>query len=399
MKKVLFVTYGGGHVNIAKHIYKYLENQYDYNLEIIALTSSIHVLKNENISYKEISSYIDLFDYKEEAIRYGEMLAQSQYNPSSGIDYDTIVAYLGLSFFDLVAQLQSYEKALELFQLEGRKVFSPVATMTKILEYEKPDVVVVSSNARMEKAAGISANNLNIPVIRINDMPTASEISYKATVCVMNDFAKEYCLQYSEVKENKIIVTGQPVFENNLRILSEKLNKVSHDLQRENYENLILLLTQIDYLDIDKIVAKLGDIAYNHPRDLFVIKLHPNQNMDSIHLKNIRNMLKVRDCEIKYLLKLCDVAITAFSTSGLEAALLDKPLIVTNFSDKKYIPDYSDYGIAVKVEDIEKLEQYIYNICLNKDNEKYQSLQCARKRFMNKENSTENIAKVIEQLV
>ena len=49
MKKVLFVAYGGGHVNMVIPVAKKLMAQPGFYVEVLGLTTARHVLEKENI--------------------------------------------------------------------------------------------------------------------------------------------------------------------------------------------------------------------------------------------------------------------------------------------------------------------------------------------------------------
>ena len=50
-KKIVFVTYGGGHVNMLVPVIKELQKQDNLELIVLGLTTAGSVLKNNNIPY------------------------------------------------------------------------------------------------------------------------------------------------------------------------------------------------------------------------------------------------------------------------------------------------------------------------------------------------------------
>ena len=128
----------------------------------------------------------------------GIQLAKTEFNPNSGIEYAECIRYLGIGFLDLIEQLNNRQEAYSLFKKLGRKAFCPIRTMSKILDYEKPDLVILTADVRYEKATGLASNSLNIPVLHIHDLPEMQKLSYKADICVMNKYAYKFAI------ENKI---------------------------------------------------------------------------------------------------------------------------------------------------------------------------------------------------
>ena len=324
-------------------------------------------------------------------IKYGEKLAEKQFNPNSGCSYEDTVAYFGLGYGELVEQYGP-EEAERIFADNGRKVFCPVNVMKTILEYEKPDALVITCGVRSEKAAGLAANILGIPVIRIADLPAFEETGCECVTCVMNEYAKKYAISHLHLDPKKVIITGQPVFEDNLKVEQGIIDKIYHQLKVNDYHKFILYLDEPGLVESGQIEDKLLEIATSHQDWLFVIKLHPNQNLnESMYLRE--NIYKVKNIDLKALLYLCDVAITKDSTTGLEAVLVGAPLINILLSET-YL-DYSEYGISEKVMDLKDLEKAICE-CLDFDSMTFRRLEDGRKSMSNYENAAANIVDVIK---
>lgn len=396
--KIFCVTYGGGHVAIVKALYPYLSSKKDVEVSILALTTSTLTLCEESIPHKKISSYLSIFPYQDKILEYGEELAQQAYDKESGLSYEDIKIYLGLSFYDLVTSCGSYEKAMEKYITNGRKCFFPLETMMHIVEYEMPDVLLVTSGQRMEKAAAFAANKYNIPVVRIEDLPgEARDIEYKCKLLVMNDNYRQIAAEHNpKVDIADICVTGHPVFELNSRIDQTLQDELEKKLKLKQYKNVIVFFTECNKNQYD-VIRELDKIARRHPEDLIIIKPHPNQFDISYDFES-RNCLIDKSYSAKYYLSICTVAMTTFSTVGLEAALLDKMLIVINTENEIYSPDYCALGYAEKVGSLDELERVIYNDCIeNKENQN--RLRRARERQMNCPDAIKNIWKVFESMV
>lgn len=397
--KIMFVTYGGGHVNIIQHVYHYLAQNRDYELRILALTASIHVLQREGIPYREIYEYLELFPKRDEILRLGKLLAKDNYDPDSGISYESIEAYLGLSFFDLVGSVGSFEAAKKLFDEKGRAAFHPVPTMRRILQAERPDILVLTCEARMESAAGYAANELGIPVVKIDDLPEALPVGFACTLCVMNEWAKEAHIGEYDLTKTDIIVTGQPVFEQNAYIDPMIRATLSSQLRLENYKKKVLLLTQ---KGLERLFAqaatRLAKMAREHEDYLFIIKPHPNEPQDAYDAFACDNLYVVKDCKLNCLIDLCDVVLTHASTAGLEAVFLGKPLITTWFEPIDRF-DFARYGVAITALDPIEMQEKILELCEYPEGEAQRRLREGRKRFCNKAHATKNIAEVIERLL
>lgn len=397
MSKVFFVSYGGGHANIIKHIYKKLEQLNEFDLSILALTASVKIYDKAGISYKTYVDYLKLIDHGDKIKEVGENLAKSGYDETSEIPYEQIAAYLGVGYYDcLMENNMDNELTQQEYKTFGRKMFCPIHTMSQIMHYEKPDVVVLTCGVRSEKAAGIVANQMGIPVVRIVDLINIEAAAYNATLCVMNQKVKDILSNRDDWKHNPIIVTGQPVFEHNLRLNQEKISLTEDYINKKKFKNVIIYLESPGYKDQEVLEPEICRLAKKSPQNLYIIKLHPNQKPLKIEQKP-QNVRIEQKYELKYLLNSCDVAITGASTSGLEAAFLDKPLIVTDVCCNKK-SSWSDYGIAIKVTKTEDLENAI-NICLDKGSPTAKAFEEGRKKFNNSGNATENIVCVIKNVI
>ncbi len=395
MKKAFIVSYGGGHANIIKNIYRQLEQADGLMPTILALTASVKIYDREQIPYKTYCDYLPVLKAGKEIAKLGEYLAATGYDEKSGIPKEQIAAYLGVGYYDgLVDCGMDEEKMKQRYLEEGRKVFCPVHAMKEILEYERPSVVVLTSGVRSEKAAGIAANKLGIPVVRIVDHLTLAPLPYKAVLCVMNETVKEALEKQEWAGDTKIFVTGQPVFEDDLRLDPGKLRETEKKFRRDQYKNVIIYLEQPDYEDQQLLEPEFMNLAKKNKDNLYIIKLHPNQSWPNMEARP-ENVIVEREYELKYLLAMSDAAITGFSTSGMEAAFLGKPLIVTELFHTLVL-DYSDYGIAVKITRAEELEKTLSE-CLDGDSEASKRLAEGRRKFQNRKNAAENVVRVIEE--
>ncbi len=393
-KKIQFVTYGAGHANIVKALAPTLSNYYE--VQILALTVAFKVFDSENIPYKKLNDYMYLFsDVKEEVLAYGDELAKETFNPKSGMSYEESQIYLGLSFWNLVKTSDSKAEAKRVFRENGRKVFNPVYVMKRILKEEKPDLLVVTCDVRMERAAGIAANELGIPVLRIHDLIEIYTMSYKACVCVMNEYVKNYLIRNRLCESKDVKVTGQPVFEKNIEINEKYVKEMNKEFGFDGYQKIFLYLEAPQDPDSDIIENEFKRMSENHLENLYIIKLHPNQDFVKEEQKS-ENYKKIRDIELKYLIHAADVVITRDSTGGIEAALMGKPLVIISLS-RPFVLDYSKYGVAVKAGNVEEMERLMAECC-DKESEIYKEIQKGQKLFQNKPHAVENILNKIREI-
>jgi hypothetical protein len=98
-KKVLFVTYGGGHARMVTPVVRALSQYPHIRSESLALTTGGPIFKSEGLPYKGYKDFITPQD--KEALAFGQKLAAIHHQPDSGMEMEESVAYLGLSYWDL----------------------------------------------------------------------------------------------------------------------------------------------------------------------------------------------------------------------------------------------------------------------------------------------------------
>ena len=393
-KKILIITYGGGHVNIVKSIYHDLAQVKNLHIEILALTTAAEELSRHNIPNNTIKHYINFLDNKREILRYGKVLAQKFHNSDSTIDLADSIVYYGIGFSDLT-KLCGYKIAKHKFITEGRKAFEPISSMEKIVSKINPDALIIPTGVRLAKAAAIVSSRKKIPVIKINDYPIMDKLDYKAKICVMNEWAKKYLLENGIANAKDIIITGQPVFERNLQLNNDTVAEYRQKVKKD-YKRVVLYLGQ-NVAEMGATVVKLLDISNLYEDMLIFIRPHPNDYNHYSPQGYFPNCEISKDGELKYLIAISDLVIAHTSTGGIEAALLGKPVISVLINSKPKIK-LKDFGIAREVNDLNELQLAI-DECLNSDSEVARELMYGRFKFKNTDNATNNIIGLIKEVV
>ncbi|MDR7857546.1 hypothetical protein [Tissierella sp.] len=399
MKKILCVTYGGGHVQIAVKVIKELMNR-NIDVQVLALTTSVFTLRDNNITYKGVKDYIDIFKDKDEILEIGSRLIDNSYNEKSGLDKEELIAYIGMNIYDLKLQNKTLEIAEEMFEKGGRQIFFPYHTIKQIVKQEQPDVVFLTCGQRTEKAAGIVADELNIPVVRVIDLLGEDDIiPYRAKVAVMNEMVKRNILNNNKhLHEEDIIVTGQPNIEivpdnSNLRLFNQRYKIKKH-------KNIISMFSQLNIDGRDIVIKEMIRHAKSNNDNLYFYKLHPSESTDYYldYIKDLpKNFIFDKNIDLAAVLYFSDIAMTFFSTVGLQVVAMDKPLITINLTNREYGLDYSKYNCSVEINHIKNLEYTIKKL-LDKNSELSNRLKKGRKCMVIPKNSVENIADLISNI-
>ena len=412
MGKVLFVSYGGGHINIINEVIKEIIKYKNIDFKVLALTTaydkSVSLFSNKYI--KKISDYKDLFKKDIEKINYyGSLILEDNYNASSGISKEDTLIYLGLSMFELV-QTHGEQKAFDLYNKKQRQAFLPVNIMKNILEYEKTSLVVTTTSPRFEEASLIAANELGIETIQILDLfgelyplPRANHI-----IC-MNNYISE-SLKKQGLIENKYYHFGQPAIEKTVKnILSVDKLQTKNKLGLNN-NKVLLYATQrpiicnedFSYYDfagyetINDNIFSIFEFLYEKYNINILVRLHPNEDLNDYKkwFDKYNFVLYTNDkCNLEESLAVCDVLLNQASTVSVEAISSNKDVFTFKYHLDKTFPlptvmnepfIFSDGFDALKE-----------NLCLYFENK----LEIKKTESFLPFNSVENIIKLIKDLV
>lgn len=372
-KNLLFVVYGGGHINAMIPVIRVLEQNPKWDIKVLGLTTAGQTLDREGIPYYGFRDFVESKD--QEALELGKRLAEDI--PSGKVSYDETVAYLGLSYKDLIDRLGE-EEADRRFKNEGRQAFCPMTVLERILKKLQPDLVVTTNSPRAEKAAVLSARKLNIPAVCLVDlfgrweMEWIKDPQYANKVCVLSEYVKNIFVKAGRDPKD-IIITGNPTFD---RLAQKDLVEQSRELRiRKNWEDskVILWCSQPEPKahpltgnpgDPDlprKIENTLMELLVRHSPWRLVFRPHPNDNVQFHNLPERVEQSSTKD-DLEVLLQAIDCIVTMTSTVGLQGAMLGKPFLAIEMS--VFTPDapYSDMGIAYGVDKLMDIEGALINI-------------------------------------
>lgn len=213
--KVLFVSYGGGHVEMCLPVMRALRALVPgCDARIVAMTTAAGVARRageEPLGYRDFCVGAE----GEQASRYGEQLLGDQGHPD--VAREESLAYLGLNFLEWVRS-EGEEAAWARWRAQGRQGFRPVRLMERILSELRPDVVVATNSPRSEQAAIEAAHALGIPTLSMVDLfalpgdPYRSRALHADRITVLSEGTRRNLLA-AGVPPERILVTGNPAFD------------------------------------------------------------------------------------------------------------------------------------------------------------------------------------------
>lgn len=256
---------------------------------------------------------------------------------------------------------------------------------------KKPDIIVVVNDLTLFGRAAVAAGKLlDIPSLRISAsvvgpkqrMPPVSA-DYLA---VSGEAIKEVYVQ-SGVNPEKITITGDPRFDKLFKRDRQKdraiiFSKFGIDPARK----LVVLTTEnIEEEETRKILNAVY-LAVKDNNDLYlIVKPHPVEpsllHHNLLETMGLDNACVVEKADIYELLNAADCVITSFSTTGLEAMMLDRPVISINLTGKPDKMPYAASGAATGVYQEEALNQVLMDALKNNGIRK--ELKANRINFVN----------------
>lgn len=264
-----------------------------------------------------------------------------------------------------------------------------------MLEHVKPAVIVIENEYSVFERALIAAGKKRgIPCIAIQHgvihelhkgyMYQAGEISPNCVgkapfvpiadvTAVYGQYHKDLLTEVGGYPEDAVVVTGQPRYDRIAELGRESVRtKLTEEWHLNSSKRIILWTTQchgisdseneLNFRTVFDSVASIEDVQ-------LVIKQHPGEpkRYDAMireYLKkySIDAQIVPKDADTLGLIAISDLVLLLSSTTGFEAAALQKPIIVMNLSDRPDIVSYVQEGVACGVYRPEELRPSINHL-------------------------------------
>lgn len=366
VKVILFVAYGGGHINMLLPLIKELKKSAFYKVVVLGLTTAKKTLNENGISYLQFSDFLTSED--DDAVRWGKQLT-SDLDSKALIDKEESIAYLGLSYKALVKQLGE-KKASKLYKTKGRAAFLPIPTLEKVFFSVSPDLVVATNSPRAEKAAILTARKYNVPSICLMDLFDQREIDdrlgmvgYADKICVFSEAVK-YLLIRSGRPSEDVVVTGNPDFD---ALADSELKERAKEFRKRNNisSGKVVLWARHAGRPNFKLNEMIDDevikIAKKNKKIFFIIRPHPNEPKKFNNLPSNMMVSTLIDSLHEVLLS-SNLVLTIASTVGLQAASCGIPLITFDMGPTSKFTPYSKMNLSTGIVDLDNLEREIKNV-------------------------------------
>ena len=371
MARVLFVSYGGGHISMVLPVMQALRAQVpDVHVDLIALTTAYHAAKAAG---ENPLQYADLMHLVGDpcAAQWGRRAPASNHPHISEAENQ---AYYGVNFWDLVAQLGK-DKAEQRLVDQGRYGFFPLTFFKRVIAHLKPNVVVATNSPRSEEAALEVAISLNIPTLSMTDLFALPydkyhhRSVYADRVTVISEQVKG-ALRASGVPESSLRVTGNAAFDGLASV--KRQEQADAFLLRRGWANMTVVLWAghaDDYSSTNpnmqkatefarQVEAALRDWTLADESRALIVRYHPNEIQHfPVGQSHPRIAFSYPDQHVHEAILASNAVVVQMSTVGLEAATAGKPVVamVNSPSCLAFGFNYQELGIAYAAQTIADL--------------------------------------------
>ncbi|MEW6008477.1 MAG: UDP-N-acetylglucosamine 2-epimerase [Candidatus Omnitrophota bacterium] len=314
-------------------------------------------------------------------------------NLKSNLTFRALFNYKDISYWEIIEEKLAY-----FITVSFPKIVKNIEFLKELDKAKRLRLIMLRSDAReLEKTIALTANKLNIPTFSIQHGVLAEINGAVDIICdrlaVWGRATVEWYRSLGQ-EANKCVITGNPKFESlyNERGQNELSKSILDRLKLDSRK--IILFAAIpkvklsSYYTDDRgevLMRKILEAVKMIENVHLIIKVHPYDNNSSIYRRiinesKVKNVTLVKKENIYDLINVCQALIVPDSTTGLEAIILDKPLIYLNLTKRKDMIPYVQNGVALGVYKAQDIYSAINDILDNPQTR--ERLKQGRKEFI-----------------
>lgn len=331
--------------------------------------------KNTNISWGSIKEKVIhkcLKDYKiKMEDNYGE-LKQRWNELDNNQKFKESMVYQGIPIWGLVK-----ERLEHLFLNRFPELIKDIEIFEYMLDKENVDMIVVAFGVtEFDKTLVSVGNQKGVPSLVVQHGISGHPIGFlplsASKIAVWGRITRDW-LVGGGVDANRIVITGSPRFDRYLQrdknFVKEK-EKICRELHLDSQKKIIVFATQIaggkigfanlhlSHKEGKDLLFAMANLMKRYPDKQLVIKLRAAEEEEItqkiVNESNLDNIKITLNTNIYELVSACDILITPWSTVGLEAMILDKPVITMDLTGRvvphhAYKKLYVESGAAICV--------------------------------------------------
>jgi hypothetical protein len=302
-----------------------------------------------------------------------------------------------------------------------------IETAKEIIEREKPNVIVMAlETGYYARALTLAARKKGVPTIGIQHgviSPTNhAYVHKKITVslpsldcpvpdktAVYGNYTKKILTKISSYPQGSVIVTGSPRYDllyNMKKIFNKKDFCKKYGL--DTNKKIVLITTQALNNKEEKEKFLRNTVrALNEIKGVqIVIKPKPDEN-ENFHKKilkeeNIKATIILKNSNTYEAILACDLMMTVYSTTAIEAMILNKSVVIVNLTKEPDQMPYVRFGAAIGVYEVKELLQRVKQVLC--DNAIKKELKIKMKKFVDEHaykidgKATDRVVKLIRRV-
>ena len=372
MPRALFVCYGGGHAKMVIPVVRVLTHEPAWEAAVLGLTIAGPQIRDAGIAAHGYRDLVQPGD--DEALAQGRRILGDSHDPKTGIAIEESVAYLGLSYQDLVERMGA-DQAAERYREHGRHAFLQLGPLRRALERWHPDVVVTTNSPKSERAALVVAREAGVPTVAMEDLLGIRQALIRDFVppfradrlCVGSTIAVENLEHDEGAPRDACRLTGNPQFDRLADVAGHRAEARTR-LGIRDRDRFAVLYTQTGP-DLERVAAVLAGLA-GLPDLRIMVRRHPNHRAapaQAVRAALPRGVDLADDADLDDLLSAADVALSVSSTVAVEAVLVGNlvvqlgPSLALTQPAQEHLEDLPlyRYGVTVLADDPATLKEIV----------------------------------------
>lgn len=350
------------------------------------------VLSNESVKFQSFQEHWD--DYTEKLTK--DMLIRLHTFQKILLNRTQLKAVIQNTIDDF-GHFALRREFLWLFWREFKRLIPQIAVAKHILENHHPALIISADDADQRcRIYSLLARQKGIPSLLIQQGLTSKKypewVFYThSAIAAMGEISREDMILQG-VPPDKIFVTGHPGFDHLASSDVEAYVRLRNDLGLTNGEKMVLLASQPYWVGAFKtahircvMIRAIAQAVLSLKNIKLIVKPHPGEVVRELKRligKTPRAVMADKTKDISHLIKACDVFVTFFSTSALQAIYAGKPVINVDFPNSGGQSLYSASGATWIARSTEEIVTHIRNLTSESRNKEIASREVARQRFL-----------------